>query len=149
MKAYAVTGPSASGSANKSAITIIGASTVRPRICDVTLGFSTVPADQAAIINLQRFTAVGTAASNPTPEPLDPNEAAALATAGITHSAEPTYTANKALLHVAMNQRATYRWVAQPDREFVGPATASNGIGAYLVSAGAAMVLEAAIVFVE
>lgn len=149
MKCYAVTGPSESGTADKTAVTIIGGSTVRPRIYDVTLGNSATPADQAALAFLARFTAVGTAASNPTPEPLDPNEAAALATAGITHSAEPTYTAGKTLLRIPFNQRATYRWVASPGSELVGPATANNGIGVKLSTATAAMILGASVLFME
>lgn len=149
MKAYATNGPSEAGTANKTALTVIAAATVRPRIFDVVLGISQAPADQAGLIFVGRFTAAGTAASNPTPEPLDTGDAAALATAGITHSVEPTYTANKTLLRIPLNQRATFRWVASPDKELVAPATAANGIGAYISTYTASVTLQAGFHFWE
>ena len=50
---------------------------------------------------------------------------------------EPTYTANLVLLSVALNQRATFRWVASPGGELVYPATASNGLGIQTTTASA------------
>lgn len=149
MRAYSVSGPNASGSATKSMVTIIASTTTRPRIYEVILGSQATPADQAAQYALTRFTAVGTAGSNPTPLPLDPSNVASIATAGITHSAEPTYTASSDLLTVGLNQRATFRWVASPGRELVCPATAANGIGARLVAATTALVQWANVFFYE
>jgi hypothetical protein len=149
MPGYVVTGPNATGTANKSLITIIAAATVRPAVFDVLIGNAQTPADQSANVALQRFTAVGTAGSSPTPEPLDAGERAALATAGITHSAEPTYTANKKGLNISLNQRATFRWVASPGYEFKAPATANNGVGLVMVSATAAMILDGTLMFTE
>ena len=42
-------------------ISIIGSTTVRPRLYDVMWGFGGTPADNAMFVNLQRSTAVGTA----------------------------------------------------------------------------------------
>jgi hypothetical protein len=148
MRAYSVSGPNASGSATKTAVTVISAATVRPRIYDVVIGNSATPADQAATYALTRFTAAGTAGSSPTPNPVDPGDVASVATAGITHSAEPTY-ASTDLLQVPLNQRATFRWVANPGYELVAPATAANGIGARLVSATSALATNVSVFFFE
>lgn len=149
MDTYAVVGPTEAGTGPKTAVTIIAASTVRPAVCEIDVGVSTAPADQTWQLVAGRFTAAGTAASNPTPEPLDPNSAAALATAGITHSAEPTYTASKSLLDVQLHVRATYRWVASPGRELKAPATASNGIGVKNHLASASSTIRATVHFSE
>lgn len=149
MRAYSVSGPNASGAATKTLVTVIGSTTVRPRVFDLIIGTQASPADQAAEYALKRFTAVGTAGSSPTPLPLDPSDVASIATAGITHSAEPTYTAGGTLVDINLNQRATFRWVASPGMELVGPATASNGIGLQLVAATTALVAYGNVFFFE
>lgn len=148
-RGYSVSGPNASGSATKTMVTVISATTVRPRIFDLVLGSQATPADQAAEYAVSRFTAVGTAASNPTPLPTDPSDVASISTAGITHSVEPTYTASQDVLVINLNQRATFRWVASPGYELVAPATATNGLGARLVAATTAMVEWANVFFFE
>lgn len=135
MRAYSTNGSNATGTANKTLITVIGATTVRPCVYDVVVGSSATPADQATKLGLSRFTAAGTAGNSPTPTPLDPQDVAAIATTGNAHSAEPTYTANQTLLAISMNQRNTYRYVCNPGMEFKGPATAANGLGLQLVTA--------------
>ena len=148
-RAYSVSGPNASGSATKSLVTIIAATTVRPRLFDIILGSQASPADQAAQYAVTRFTAVGTAGSNPTPLPVDPGDVASTATAGISHSVEPTYTASTDVLSISLNQRATFRWVASPGFELVAPATATNGLGLRLVAATTAMVQWGNVFFFE
>jgi hypothetical protein len=76
----------------------------------------------------QRFTAPGTSTAL-TEIALDSNAPTAQLETGDNHTVEPTYTANQILLQVAVNQRATFRWVAVPGGEFWIPATADNGIG--------------------
>lgn len=148
MANYSVQGPNESGTANKTLINLISATTVRPRLYDLIVGSVATPADQAVDFLLGRTTAVGTAASNPTPAPADPADPASLATAGITHSAEPTYSGVN-LLDIRMNQRATFRWVASPGSELVAPATANNGLGFKLLSATAAAIYGATVLFSE
>lgn len=148
MKAYSFGGPNATGTANKSLAGLTATSAVRPAIFDITLGSQATPADQAALFLLGRFTAAGTSTAK-TPEPHDPADVASVGIAGITHSAEPTYTADKNLLRIGLNQRGTYRWVASPDREFKCPATAANGLGLYLSAATASMIAECVIAFIE
>lgn len=129
-RGYSINGPSATGTANKTACTVIGGTTVRIRIFEFAVGLTTAPnsTDQQLEFAVGRTTTTGTAGSNPTPLAIDPGDAAAVATAGITHSAEPTY-ASTYLMDQAMNQRAFFRWVSVPGQEFVIPATASNCCG--------------------
>jgi hypothetical protein len=148
-KTYAVVGSSEAGTSAKTAINVIGSTAIRPGICDVIVGISTTPADVVFSILLNRTTAVGTAGSAFTPAPLDPGDPACVSTAGITHSAEPTYTANISLLSFPQNQRATFRWVAQPGREILGAASANNGVGLKLNAAGASITLAATVHFTE
>lgn len=143
-RSYAVNGPNASGTANKSATTIVASSSVRPRLYEFNVGISTAPntTDQQFQYAVGRFTVAGTAGSSPTPLPVDPADVAATATAGITHSAEPTYTAGGSLIQQWINQRGGFRWVAVPGEEWMAPATAANGLGLYLVSIANAAVIQ-------
>lgn len=151
MRGYSSTpAPCESGNANKTMLTVIGATTVRPSIFDVLVGNSQAPADAAAQVALARFTAAGTtAASAPTPLPLDPGDVAALATLGWTHSAEPTYTAGGSGVEMNFNQRTPVRWVANPGYEFKGAASANNGVGLRLVASTAAMILRGVVHWYE
>lgn len=151
MRGYSVNGPGESGTANKTAVTIIaGNTTSRPRIFEFSNGLSTAPnaTDQQYGIAAGRTTTTGTAASNPTPNPNDPADVASVATAGITHSAEPTYAATY-LFSNYFNQRAAFRWVAVPGYEWVIPATTSNCFGLKLLAITAAAVLNGTVMFME
>lgn len=109
----------------------IVADATRPRRLkwyDIMLGSEATPADAALLYTIQRCTTAGTG-TGVTPQPLDPADAATEADAAENHTIEPTYTAGGILLNVAVNQRATFRWVAAPGGELVSPATAANGIG--------------------
>lgn len=126
----------ATASTIKTGLTLISASTVRPKLYDFTIGTEGTPADNALVWQLQRFTAAGTA-SAVTPVALDPGDPAALGSAGSALTVEPTYTAGAFVWGpMGMNQRATYRWVAAPSGEIICPATAANGIGMGVKSAG-------------
>ena len=121
---------------------IVGAATIRPALYDILLGSDATPADNAAKYTFQRSTTAGTPGSSFTPIALDPADPAALASAGIAvyTSTAPALTANAFVLSVALNQRATFRWVAAPGSELKIPATASNGLACMpLVVAGSAV----------
>lgn len=150
MRGYSVSGPSASGTANKTAVTIVGGTTVRPRVYEFSIGIKSDPnaSDQQLDFAIGRITAAGTAGSSSTPNPVDPADVPSVSTAGITHSAEPTY-ASTYLMENAINQRAMFRWVAVPGQEFVAPATANNGFGLKNVAITAAMVVAGTIMFTE
>ena len=109
----------------------IAANATRPRRgmwYDLIFGSEAAAADNPFLYVVQRFTAPGTSTSV-TPQPLDPADAATESTAGQNHTVEPTYTAGQVLLDIALNQRATFRWIAYEGRPLTYPATASNGLG--------------------
>lgn len=109
----------------------IGADATRPRrgeLYDLILGSEAAAADNPFLYLVQRCTALGTS-SAVTPQPLDPADAATEADAGENHTVEPTYTANAVMLAIPLNQRATFRWVADEYRRIVYPATAASGLG--------------------
>lgn len=106
-----------------------GATTLRRGwVYDVTFGTDGTPADNAVTYKIDRQTTTGTRTAA-TPAPLDAADAAALLTCGVVTTIEPTVTASTQLLEIAMNQRATYRWVAAPGGELVIPATNVAGLG--------------------
>lgn len=144
MKKYSVNGLSASGTASKTAATIIGSTSIRALLSEFTVGVRTNPnaTDQQVEFAIGTTTTAGTAGSNPTPKPLDPADpVAAVCTAGITHSAEPTYAATY-YIDTDMNQRGLFRWVAETGFELCGSATASNCLAGKLVGVTAAVVLS-------
>jgi hypothetical protein len=54
----------------------------------------------------------------------------------VNSSVETNNTYLQSLWNVAVNQRASYRWVAAPGSEFVYPATSSAGLGLRSLSGG-------------
>lgn len=151
MRGYSVNGPSATGTANKTAVSLVGGTTVRTRLFEFTVGLTTAPnsTDQQLEFGVGRWTtSAGTAGSAPTPLAIDPSDVASLTTAGITHSAEPTY-ASTYLMDMALNQRAAFRFVAVPGFEFINPATATTGIGIKNIAITASSVIVATAMFLE
>lgn len=128
---------------------LVGTSAVRPQIFDILVSSVATPADNAGEYFVQRITTTGTS-TGVTPAALDSGDPAATCPAGANHSAEPTYTANTVCLRFATNQRATFRWVAAPESELKGPATASNGFG-LLANAvgGSAVAMAYTVLFAE
>jgi hypothetical protein len=142
MKKYAVGGLSASGTANKTAFTLISSSSIRALGSECTFGVRTNPNATDQQVNYQVgswATSAGTAGSSPTPKPLDLiDPVAAVTTAGITHSAEPTYDATF-YLDTDINQRGAYRWVAEIGFELAATAAATKGIGGKMTAVTAAV----------
>ena len=140
MKEYTVNGLNQSGTGPDTASNVIGSSAIRPLTNFLLFGFRTNPSttDQQVRVQVGNTTAVGTAGSSPTPKPRDPQDVAAVATAGITHSAEPTY-GSTFFLDFDLNQRASKEWGCADGKEFAGAATASNGVGAKMASVTAAI----------
>lgn len=118
----------ASATLSLGAITSDATTPRRGKIYDMIFGSEATPADAALLWTVQRCTAAGTS-TGVTPVALDPADAACLSDAGENYTVEPTYTSNLVLLSIALNQRASFRWVAAPLGELVYPATPSNGIG--------------------
>jgi len=110
---------------------VVVADATRPRRGEVyewILGSEAAPADNVFLYILQRITTAGTS-TVVTPQPIDPADAATEFDAGENVTVEPTYTANAFMLDIPLNQRATFRWIANDTSRLVWPATASNGFG--------------------
>jgi hypothetical protein len=106
-----------------------GATTLRRGwIYDMMFGVDGTPADNVVVFKADRQTSTGTRTAA-TPAPLDAADAACLLTAGVATTIEPIVTAATQLIEIAVNQRASYRWVAAPGGELVVPATNVAGIG--------------------
>lgn len=112
--------------AGDSTLSVIAATTVRPKIAHIVLSSSSSPNDYSAHFHLQRFSADGTATAV-TPAKIDFDSGVALSTSKHTYTAEPTVTADEIVLNVGHNQRTTWQWVATPGRELVIPALAGDG----------------------
>jgi hypothetical protein len=120
----------------------VSADATRPRrgeIYDLVVGSEAAAADNPFLYVLQRCTAAGTSTAV-VPQPLDPADAATEMDAGENHTVEPTYTAAAILLEIALNQRATFRWIATEGGRLIFPATASNGIGIATPTASAVVI---------
>jgi hypothetical protein len=138
MAKYAITGALAAVSGSyKTVLDVFATSGAlrRGKVFDVLIGTNGTPADNYLQWDISRMTADGTGTAV-TPNPLDPADVAALATAKNNYSAEPTITANSSLFNVGVNQRASYRWVAAPGSELLFPATAGNGLALRTLSGG-------------
>lgn len=120
----------------------VSADATRPRrgeFYDLIFGSEAAAADNPFLYVLQRCTAPGTS-TGVVPQPLDPADTGTEMDAGENHTVEPTYTAAAILLEIAINQRATYRWIATEGGRLIFPATASNGIGIATPTASAVAV---------
>jgi hypothetical protein len=132
MAKYAVTNllggtQQAIGSSYKTLLSMFcGGTPRRIRLVELIIGCDGTPANNAITVDVSRMTADGTGTSV-TPNPLTPSDAAALTASKANYTAEPTVTAASAMLNMAMNQQATLRWLADPDEDVIGPATATNG----------------------
>lgn len=131
---YNINFVNAVASPTATAATLTSTAAVRSTIFDLLIGASGTPADNALLWSMQRYTAAGTTTAA-TPVPLDSGDPACTSVGGVTATIEPTYTAAKVLWNLPLNQRASHRWIADPEGHLVCPATASNGIGLYAAHA--------------
>lgn len=106
---------------------LIGSAAARYRILDMVFGSAASPNDGTFnLLLLRTTTAAGTSTAN-TPAPLDPADAVASTTAGVTFTVNPTLSTQ--IMQLALNQRSTVRWFAAPGEELVCAAVANTGIG--------------------
>ena len=140
---------SITAAASKTIAGVTATAAVRPALIDLMLSSNATPADNSSEWQLLRYTAAGTATSV-TPTALDSGDPAATATCGKNHTVEPTYSPTVPMLDVALNQRATFRWIAAPGEEIMAPATAANGFGLQCQGVGGSGVaVIGSLVFVE
>lgn len=120
---------------NLTILALVAATTTRGRIYDILVGSDATPADVATEFTLIRGTVSGTgsALDEVALDPADP--AALLSGEGGTFTGQ-TKTANSAMMNLALNQRATFRWVAAPEGEIVVPATSDNWVGLESIASG-------------
>lgn len=121
------------------ALTVVSASTIRPRVKKFTLSQQgTVSVDQNFRVQAKRFTAAGTTTAV-TPAARDSGDPAATFTAGSNASAEPTYTSNTTQKDISVNPRGVVIWTAlDPADDIILPATAANGVGWLVTTLGGA-----------
>jgi len=121
------------GAANVEDVLVVNAVTAarRIKVYDYMVACTATPADAVFIHFIKRTTADPTGASV-TPSPLDPADAAC--SAGGFDTVTVIATAGVFLLQVPLNHRATYRWVAAPGSELIGPATDNNGLKGTVVT---------------
>jgi hypothetical protein len=109
----------------------------RFKLYDVIVGCEATPADVAFLWEFFKRTGTATAGTAPAVTPLDDSDTTAstlIANQAPTTNGAGGSTVPK--LTIALNQRATFRWVAAPGGEMVSPATASNGVAVATPTAG-------------
>jgi hypothetical protein len=87
---------------------------------DLSFGTIGTPSDQTYEWDVSRQTAAGTS-TTVTPVSIDPADAACDAVGTVNFTGEGTTTAASSNFYLGTNQRASYRWVAAPGSELVGP----------------------------
>ena len=122
------------GSASVQGVGYLAAAASSPRrakVYEITFGSGATPGDNVFIHVVQRMSGVGSLAGTAkTPNALDPADSLAstiVATDTVTADSA-NLTSGAFLKNVALNQRATFRWVAAPYGELIIPATANNGL---------------------
>lgn len=118
-----------------SVISVQGVTTTRWRLYDILFSQGAAPADTIIEWLIRRFDTADGTATAVVPAPLDSGAPASALTAQEDHTVEPTVVAATELIDEDLNQRASFRWVAAPDGEFVGPAVATEGIFGTPISA--------------
>jgi hypothetical protein len=105
------------------------------RIHQLVVGSDATPADIATRFDVLRHTTAGAAGTAVVEKPTDPQAPAASCNLRGGTMTEPTYEADF-LLEIALNQRATFTWIANPGRELRTVVGTANGIGVRSISSG-------------
>jgi hypothetical protein len=114
---------------------VAGIATARPSVHQIVIGSDATPADIATKFNVLRHTVAATGGTAIVARPADPGGTSLLCTALRGTMTEPTYEATP-LLEIALNQRATFTWIANPGRELKAPLGTAAGVGVRSVSSG-------------
>lgn len=151
MPKYSATGQD-TGTASTTIIYIANPATnpSRMKLSEFAVGSDATPADQASELAIRRVndehaSPGGTAV---TPQPLDEDDRAALSNAVSGPANEPTYETGE-LYQLALNQRATFRWVAQPGWEFVCTAAEDTGFGLFVTGTTSAYNINSTFIYEE
>jgi len=134
MPSMYVAGRTAAGT-NLTIVLVAGIATARPSVHQVIIGSDATPADVATKFQVLRHTVAATGGTAQTVRPADPGGTSGLCTALQGTMTEPTYEASP-LLEIALNQRATYTWIANPGREIKAPLGTAAGVGVRSIASG-------------
>lgn len=130
------------------ALTAATATLTRAMIQELDVGTNGTPADNYMEYDVSRQTAAGTSTAV-TPNPLDGSSRAAGTVGAANFTAEGTITATSSVFYLAVNQRASYRWVAAPGSELIIPATNLAGFAVRARSGGYTSTATAVALHVE
>ena len=122
----------------------------RLKLYDILIGSDATPADQAADYRIRLATNEDATPGGDviTPQPLDAEDRTVLSNAvGFTITGEPTGTTD--LLIIALNQRASFRWVAAPGSELICDAAEDNGFAIFPESVTSAFACNLTMLYVE
>ena len=116
----------------------------RGKIYDILIGQPATPADTYLQYDVMRMSAAGSSqntfagalTSASSLFATDPADGSAVAFITANSSIETNAVAIASLWSVAINQRASYRWVCNPGSEFVYPAVSSAGLALRALGAG-------------
>lgn len=134
MSAFYATGRTAAGT-NLTILLNAGIATARGKIHQIIIGSDATPADIATRFFVIRHTAAAVGGTAVTARASDPGNTAVLCTALQGTMTEPTYEAAP-MIEIALNQRATFTWIANPGRELTYPLGTANGIGVRSATSG-------------
>jgi hypothetical protein len=129
-------------------VAALTATLTRAAVQDIVVGASNVPNATDCSINYDvvRSTTTSTT-SSATPSPLDSTIRASGCTGVVNFTSEPT--TGVYLLSLALNQRASQRWVAAPGSELIVPATNLSGVTLRARSTNYASTVIATFIFIE
>lgn len=114
----------------KSMVELASAASGRGQIYELEVGADGAPnaTDCQIVYDVVRKTVAGTGGVAGIMNALDSANPAARTTCLINTTSEGTITANSSLLALALNQRASQRWIAAPGSELVWPNTSAAGL---------------------
>lgn len=156
MATYAVGGNQAtiSSSYKGAALTLCPATTRRHKWYEFLLGATANPnaTDTYIQVDISRLSQTTSLAGTAfTPNATDPGDAAAVILANVNQTVEPSAALiASSLFNVGINQRATTRWIAAQESQFlIAPATAQNGLYLRALSTTYAAAFAAQVSFME
>lgn len=123
-------------------ILLTSSATVRGTLEEFVVGSITAPADQATEFNILRHTAAAVGGTNLVEGPHDEDNPAPSCTLLGGTMTEPTYSATE-LYNFAVNQRATFRWVARPGKGYRTTVAITDGVGLRSISSTATPTINA------
>lgn len=126
---YHASGEEELDSSAKTALSLTGNASTAHRfwVYEAYFGNQDTPADLAGLYTVERLSNVGSGGSAVTAGKLDEEDRAAQAVTRENDGTTGTFTSNEVMIEVAVNHRGTYRWVAPPGGEWVGPSTTTDG----------------------